>query len=76
MYYAEPMGGIDFNDDDDPRYVDFAYLAFDLGMTFQVSDTTLRSSEFRRVVLGHTLLSYMFSTLILGATVNLITSLV
>jgi uncharacterized membrane protein len=76
MYYAEPVGGIDFNDDADPRYSDFAYLAFDLGMTFQVSDTTLRSSEFRQVVLVHTLVSYLFSTLVLGATVNLIASLI
>ncbi|MGA0566246.1 DUF1345 domain-containing protein [Rathayibacter sp. KR2-224] len=75
IYYQEPVGGIDFNDDEDPRYVDFAYLAFDLGMTFQVSDTNVRTSQLRAVILRHTLLSYVFSTVILATTVNLVAGL-
>ncbi len=75
MYFAAPVGGIDFNQPEPPRYSDFAYLSFDLGMTFQVSDTTLRSSEFRRVVLAHTLLSYLFGTVILATVINLVAGL-
>jgi len=75
IYYTDPVGGIDFNDDEDPRYMDFAYLAFDLGMTFQVSDTTIRTSELRAVILRHTLLSYVFGSVILAATVNLVAGL-
>lgn len=75
MYYGEPVGGIDFNDDEDPRYVDFAYLAFDLGMTFQVSDTNIRSTTLRAVILGHTLLSYVFGTVILASVINLVAGL-
>ncbi|GAB3805689.1 DUF1345 domain-containing protein [Humibacter antri] len=75
IYYQEPVGGIDFNDDEDPRYVDFAYLAFDLGMTFQVSDTSIRSTQLRAVILRHTLLSYVFGTVILATTVNLVAGL-
>ena len=41
LYYSDPIGGIDFNDDGRPDYHDFAYLAFTIGMTFQVSDTNL-----------------------------------
>ena len=33
------MGGVDFNGVDEPDYRDFAYLAFTIGMTYQVSDT-------------------------------------
>ena len=64
--------GIDFEGTDLPRYSDFAYLAFDLGMTFQISDTGLSSSRLRRIVLGHTLISYLFNTVVVAATVNLI----
>ena len=40
LYYSDPIGGIEFNDDEPPDYRDFAYLALTIGMTFQVSDTT------------------------------------
>ncbi len=75
IYYSEPVGGIDFNTDEAPRYVDFAYLAFDLGMTYQVSDTSLRTSQLRGVVLRHTLLSYVFGTLVLASVINLVLGL-
>ena len=76
-YYAHPEGGIDFpsDDDADPIFSDFAYLAFDLGQTYQISDTTLRSTKLRRVVLRHTLLSYLFGTVILAAAINVVVGL-
>src|SRR4051812_45103706 len=58
-----------------PCFSDFAYLAFTLGMTFQVSDMNLETNRFRKLALGQTLLSYLFGTVILAATVNLIVSL-
>ena len=39
MYYGDPVGGIDCNDEPRPNFLDFAYLAFTIGMTYQVSDT-------------------------------------
>ncbi len=51
LYYTDPVGGIDFNGADEPDYRDFAYLAFTIGMTYQVSDTNLLTSRFRRVLL-------------------------
>lgn len=76
-YYGPPEGGIDFptDDDADPVFSDFLYLAFDLGMTYQISDTTLRSMRLRRMVLRHTLLSYLFGTVILASTINLVVGL-
>ena len=75
MYYAEPIGGIDFNGDEPPRYADFAYVAFTMGMTYQVADTSLTTSAMRRVALGHTLLAFLFTTLLLSATINLLAGL-
>ena len=73
--YYRGGGGIDFNQKEEPQYSDFAYLAFTLGMTFQVSDTDISSSYIRRTILHHVLLSYLFGTVIVAATVNLVAGL-
>ena len=40
LYYNEPVGGIEFSKTRrSPDYLDFVYVAFTIGMTFQVSDT-------------------------------------
>src|ERR1700722_15215340 len=51
LYYSGLPGGIDFNDTGAPDYHDFAYLAFTIGMTFQVSDTNIQPKPIRRTVL-------------------------
>jgi uncharacterized membrane protein len=38
-----------------PNYRDFAYVAFTIGMTYQVSDTDIRYPWLRRTVLAHAL---------------------
>ena len=75
FYYADPVGGIDFHQDEDPVFSDFAYIAFGLGMTYQVADTDIVSSRLRRIVLGQTLLAYLFGAVILAAVTNLVTNL-
>src|ERR1700761_97260 len=75
LYYAEPEGGVNFHDDGPPTYRDFAYLALTIGMTFQVSDTDLKSTALRATALRHALLSYLFGAVILAATINLIAGL-
>jgi uncharacterized membrane protein len=74
-YYGDPIGGIDFNDDEPPSYRDFAYVAFTIGMTFQVSDTSLTSRPMRRLALRHALLSFVFGAVILALTINSVASL-
>ncbi len=69
-YYGLPVGGVDFSSDEDPDYRDFAYLAFTIGMTFQVSDTDLTTAAMRRLALRHALLSYLFGAVILAMTIN------
>lgn len=75
QYYTAPHGGIDFGKTAVPTYQDFAYLAFTIGMTFQVSDTNLETAAIRKIALRHALLSYMFGTVIVASTINLILSL-
>lgn len=80
LYYGSPTAGIDFGQTTDPAdqpdYRDFAYLAFTIGMTYQVSDTNLRARAIRRTVLVHAGIAYFFGVIIVAAGVNAIASLV
>lgn len=75
LYFRGEVGGINFNQDEPPQYSDFAYLAFTLGMTFQVSDTNIQKQEIRSTVLRHALLSYVFGSIILASVINLVAGL-
>jgi uncharacterized membrane protein len=75
LYYSDKPGGIDFNQPERPGYVDFAYLAFTLGMTYQVSDTDLQTRPIRATALRHALLSYLLGAVVLAAVVNLVAGL-
>jgi uncharacterized membrane protein len=75
LYYAEPVGGIDFTQEPDPTYRDFAYVGFTVGMTFQVSDTDIGKATIRTAVLRHALLSFIFVAVILAITINLLAGL-
>lgn len=75
LYYGED-GGIEFRQEQPPAYSDFAYVAFTLGMSYSAPEgKDLASTQIRRVALGHTLLSYLFGTVILAVAVNLVTNL-
>ena len=74
LYYSPPEGGVDFHGEA-PDYVDFAYLALTVGMTFQVADTDLTGKRVRRVALHHALLSYVFGTVIVATTVSSVAAL-
>jgi uncharacterized membrane protein len=76
-YYTPPIGGIDFKSGEGhrPDYHDFAYVAFTVGMTFQIADTDVRTSPMRRVVLRHALLSYLFGAVILAVAINVVAGL-
>lgn len=75
LYYTGSPGGVDFNTEEPPSYVDFAYVAFTMGMTYQVSDTNLQTRDFRLAVLRQGLLSYVFGSVILATTINLVVGL-
>jgi uncharacterized membrane protein len=75
LYYSDEPGGINFHDPNPPRFRDFAYLAYTIGMTFQVSDTEIGSTTIRATVLRHALLSYLLGAVVLAVTINLIAGL-
>jgi uncharacterized membrane protein len=78
-HFRSKAGGIAFGDQDGqerPSYRDFAYVAFTIGMTYQVSDTTLRDTRIRRTVLAHATLSYLFGVVIVAGSVSLISGLI
>jgi uncharacterized membrane protein len=73
-YYLDG-GGIDFHNDQAPDYGDFAYVAFTLGMTYQVSDSDLTSRRIRMTALRHALLSYVFGIAVIAVTINIVAGL-
>ena len=75
LYYTGAGGGIDFNQTLPARYLDFAYLAFTIGMTFQVSDTDIQKPTIRATALRHALLSYLLGAVVLASSINLVVSL-
>ena len=58
-----------------PRFLDFAYLAFTVGMTYQVSDTDIASRPMRGSVLTQGLVSFMLGAIVLASTINLVLQL-
>lgn len=83
LYYSESMDnptshpcGLAFPKNTNPDYLDFAYFPFVIGMTFQVSDVQITSSEIRRFALLHGLISFVFNTIIVALTINIIAGLI
>lgn len=76
VYYGDTPGGINFGEDGlVPDYRDIAYVAFTVGMTYQVSDTDIVAADLRRTVLKHALLSYLFGTGVVAVTINVVAGL-
>ncbi|SEW04286.1 Uncharacterized membrane protein [Chitinophaga sp. YR573] len=82
MYYDDDendgnkhAGGLEFPKENCPDYIDFAYFAFVIGMTFQVSDVEISSRKIRRAVLFHGLLAFGLNTFVVALAINLIAGL-
>lgn len=71
-YYGDKgeVGGLIFPDEPEPDYWDFMYFSFTIGATAQTSDVNIASHLMRRLVLGHSILSFLFNTTILALVVN------
>jgi uncharacterized membrane protein len=74
LYFANG-GGIDFNDEQTPTYLEFAYIAFTIGMTYQVSDTAVSVKDIRSTAFRHALLSYVFGTGVVAMLINVVARL-
>jgi uncharacterized membrane protein len=77
FYNEKGSGGLEFpgSKNEAPDYMDFAYFAFVLGCTFQVSDVEISSKYIRRVALFHGLLSFALNTFVVALSINIMASL-
>jgi uncharacterized membrane protein len=82
LYYAGGQSGdvkcspaLEIHNESNPDYLDFAYFSFVIGMTFQVSDISIVSRQIRRLALLHGLLSFLFNTVIVALSINVIIDL-
>src|SRR3954454_18708220 len=78
LNFTAPGAGIEFSgtsDEEPPEYRDFGYVAFTIGMCYQVSDTALRDRSTRGTVLTHAVLSYVFGVVIVAGVINLVAAL-
>jgi uncharacterized membrane protein len=71
-YYGDggERQGIAFPHGEKPDYWDFVYFSFTLGAAAQTSDVVIVSKRMRRLALAHTILAFLFNTMILALAVN------
>jgi uncharacterized membrane protein len=67
--------GLDFPGTPDPNDFDFAYLAFGIGMTYQVADVRITDRGIRRLVLFQGLVSFVYNTAIVALVINVLSGL-
>jgi uncharacterized membrane protein len=58
-----------------PRYIDFLYFSFMVGMTYGTTDVGVLTTTLRAFVLRHGLLSFVFGTVILATGVSLVSGI-
>jgi uncharacterized membrane protein len=82
MYYRQggtrdkrSEAGLKFCGAEEPSDIDFAYFAFTIGMCFQVSDVVATTTRMRREVLFHAGISFLYNTVILALTLNVLVGL-
>lgn len=54
-----------------PDYWDFLYFSFTIGVAVQTSDVGVGTRALRKVVLGQSLIGFLFNTAILGFSINI-----
>jgi uncharacterized membrane protein len=60
----------------DPVFWDFAYFSFTIAAACQTADVSTQHADIRRVVIGHTLISFLFNASILGFAINVTAGLI
>jgi uncharacterized membrane protein len=75
LYYredSEGVGGLELPGKLPPTYFDFAYVAFTIGMCFQVSDVCITSRQIRRAALLHAVIGFAYNSVILAFVLQLV----
>ena len=68
-------GGLNFPEDDTPDYWDFLHFAAIIGVAAQTADVAFTSKSFRRTGTVHGIVAFVFNTVVLALTINLLASL-
>lgn len=67
--------GLQFPGEERPDYLDFAYFSFVVGMTCQVSDVQITERPLRRLALVHGVLAFVYNTVIVALSINILSGL-
>ncbi len=70
---ARGVTHVEFPGDAEPTLTDFVYLATTVGFTFATSDASVMTSELRSKMIFHGMLSFLYTTVIVAATVSVLT---
>lgn len=77
LYHArQGGGGLDFPGKGEPLFADFCYFSFIIGMTCQVSDVAITSTQLRRVATVHGLVAFAFNLGVLAMVVNVLAGVI
>lgn len=78
-YHADNLledgAALDFPGSRDPRWSDYIYFAVSVSTTFGPTDVTVRSWQMRRTVTVHSILAFVFNTVILAGVVGFLVAL-
>jgi uncharacterized membrane protein len=72
---TDVRGGLIFPGTKDPRYIDFLYFSYIIGVASQTADVATSSPTMRALALVHGIVSFFFNTTILALTINIAASL-
>lgn len=82
-HYADRFYSVDqarrplrFPETDMPVFWDFAYFSFTIAAACQTSDVCTTGTAIRRIVIAHTLISFLFNATILGFAINVTAGLI
>ncbi len=67
--------GLDFPGTRDPTLPDFAYLSFAVGTTVGTTDVVVTSTRMRRRVLVHSLLAFVYNTVLVALVLSVVVGL-
>ena len=60
----------------EPVFWDFAYFSFTISAACQTADVSTQHADIRRIVIGQTLISFLFNASILGFAINVTAGLI
>ena len=78
MFYSAAADDrpLHFPNTPDPVFWDFAYFSFTIAAACQTADVSTQHADIRRIVIGQTLISFLFNASILGFAINVTAGLI